>query len=567
MPRPGAHVVAGGVRFRVPAAAERVDVVLVRGDGTRDRRPLARVRPGLHEAVIAGLAPGARYLLSIDGRDVPDPFARALPEGPHAPAAVCGPLAPSAPRRPLALAERAPTIYELHVGTFTPEGTFDAARARLPHLAALGVDAIELMPIASFPGHHGWGYDGVALLAPHAPYGAPEDVVAFVDAAHRAGLSVLLDVVLNHFGPDGNWLPAIDPALFDPAIETPWGPGPDFTHPAMRALAREALRLWVVEYGFDGLRLDATHAIVDRSSTHVLAELASIARTLPGPPVLIAEDERNEPRLVTELGLDGFWADDFHHAVHALLTGEQDGYYASFPPRLATLCETLRRGWLRGGASAAGIARSRLVYCLENHDQIGNRALGERFGQLVSERDLRASIVVLAFSPAAVLMFQGQEWAASTPFLYFTDHEPELGARVCAGRREEFADFPAFARDGGATIPDPQDPATFRRSVLDWDERSREPHAGVLALHRAALALRRDDEVLGGARSDLQVARHGELLVAIRTEGAARRVLAWNLEATPRELSTSFSRVLLESVPGALEGRTLAPRAAAVLAG
>lgn len=575
-PRVGAHVVAGGTRFRVPAAAEAVAVVLVGRDGSRDVRPLARVRAGWHEAVLGGVEAGARYLLRVGDREVPDPFARSLPEGPHAPAEVLDPIAVTRARRPISI-ERAPVVYELHVGTFTPEGTFEAARARLPHLVELGIDAIELMPVATFPGRRGWGYDGVAPLAPFAGYGRPAELALLVDEAHRLGLSVLLDVVLNHFGPDGNWLPAIDPSLFDDEIATPWGPAPSFAHGTMRALAREVLRLWVVEYGFDGLRLDATHAIVDRSEPHVLAELAALARTLPGPPVLIAEDDRNDPRVVTELGLDAVWADDFHHAVHALLTGEQDGYYRAFPPELATVADTLRRGWLYEGqrSAASGVprgrplgdlARARLFYCLENHDQIGNRARGERLAHLVPEEDARAATLLLAFSPSSILLFQGQEWGASAPFLYFTDHEPSLGAKITEGRRSELSAFAAFA-SGGSGVPDPQDESTFLRSVLDWDERGRAPHAGILALHRAALALRRADPVLSAGRGDLEVARHGDLLVVIRSAAGERRTLVWNVGRSPHELGSMRGALLLGSSETALRDATLAPRSAAIVAG
>ncbi|WP_169791353.1 alpha-amylase family glycosyl hydrolase [Sandaracinus amylolyticus] len=561
MPRPGAHVVEGGVRFRVPTHASDVSVVLVAPDGTRRIRALPRVRDGLHEAVVPGIGAGTRYLLRIGDRELPDPFARSLPEGPRGAAEVLAPLAPRAPRRPLDMAG-APVIYELHVGTFTREGTFAAAREKLPHLAALGVDAIELMPVASFPGARGWGYDGVALLAPHAAYGAPEELVRFVDEAHRLGLSVLLDVVLNHFGPDANWLPAIDPSLFDEDEPTPWGAAPRFAHPAMRALAREVLRLYVVEYGFDGLRLDATHAIVDRTGTHVIAELAQIARGLPGPPVLIAEDERRDPMLFDRLHLDGTWADDFHHAVHVLLTGERDGYYAPYEPTLSTLADVLRAGW-RGPARSD---RERFVYCLENHDQTGNRAMGDRFWSLAREEDARAATLLMLFAPSSVLLFQGQEWGTRVPFLYFTDHEPELGAKVSEGRRSEFAQFPAFRDPASrARIPDPQDEQTFLRAKVDWSERERAPHDAILALHRAALSLRKSDPVLRDARAEWQVARHGEMLIVTRASRGQRRVLAWNLGHEPRDLPAG--RVLLASRGDAVQERRIAPRCAAILEG
>jgi maltooligosyltrehalose trehalohydrolase len=433
---------------------------------------------------------------------------------------------------------------------------------------------IEVMPIASFAGERGWGYDGVGWLAPHRAYGAPADVVAFVDAAHAAGLSVILDVVLNHLGPAGNYLPQLDPDLFDPSIDTPWGPAPSYAHPAMRALAREVVRQWVVEYGFDGLRLDATHAIVDRSPRHLLAELAELAASLPGPPVLIAEDERNDPSLITEVGLDGVWADDFHHALHVLLTGEQDGYYASFAPGLGTVAETIRRGWLFEGQVAAAtgkprgrplgdLGRGRLVVGLENHDQVGNRALGERLAQLAGDAAARAATLVLAFSPTSVLLFQGQEWGASTPFLYFTDHAPELGRMITEGRRRELGAFAAFA-GSGAEIPDPQDRETFRRSQLAWSEREQAPHAAMLALHCAALALRKSDPVLSSPRSTIDATVEGDRLAVVRSAGGARRTLVWNRGREPIAVA---GEVLLVSSPAALARGELAPEGAAILAG
>lgn len=551
----GATFTGRATRFRLPSTARELSVVLVDRPGPGGVRPLAR-EDGAFVGELHDVGPGDRYRLRLDGRDIPDPFARFLPEGVHGPAEVVAPMGRSVARRPIPLS-RARTIYELHVGTFTPEGTFDGVRERLDHLAALGVDAIELMPIAAFAGARGWGYDGVALLAPHAAYGRPEDLVRLIDAAHARGLAVLLDVVLNHLGPAGNYLGALDPALFDAAVQTPWGAAPQYAHPTMRALARRIAMQWLDEYGFDGLRLDATHAIAAPGDPSILVELADLARSLPGPPVLIAEDDRNEPALIRETRLDGLWADDFHHAVHVLLTGEREGWLASFPPEAATLARCLHQGFYfvgqpsvshgrPRGAPLGDLPRSRLVYCLENHDQVGNRALGERMRHLVGDRASRAATLLLAAVPASVLLFQGQEWGASTPFLYFTDHDPELGAQISKGRREELAAFAAFADPAAREhIPDPQAPSSRERSVLRWDELARPEHASQLALHRAVLALRREHPVLSSPDARTEVTLVGGALGVRRVLGDASCMLLWNLG--PASVARPAGRVLLTS--------------------
>jgi maltooligosyltrehalose trehalohydrolase len=469
-------------------------------------------------------------------------------------------------------------IYELHVGTFTEEGTFDAARHRLPALAELGVTCIELMPVAAFAGSHGWGYDGVALFAPHAPYGTPDELQRFVDEAHGLGLSVMLDVVYNHFGPSGNYLSAFSARYFSENVHNAWGQAPNFAEPALRELVLQNARHWLVEYGFDGLRLDATHAIIDDASPkHILAELAELAHGLVPRRFVVAEDERNLASLVTEQGLDAVWADDFHHQLRVTLTGERAGYYAAYEPSAQGIADAINRGWLYTGQRSPltgeprgtpthGLPAEALVYCIQNHDQIGNRALGDR---LAHGEAFRAASLLLLFLPMTPLLFMGQEWAASTPFQYFTDHDPDLGKLVTEGRRREFAAFV----ENVLQVPDPQTPDTFHASKLRWEERDRPEHAKTLSLYQQALELRRTDPVLSGSgRAELQAeASHGALLVH-RSRGTDRRVLVMNTSATALPLESLGDRLrlraprtLLTSSPGA--GGSLPPGAALILAG
>jgi maltooligosyltrehalose trehalohydrolase len=429
----------------------------------------------------------------------------------------------------------------MHVGAFTPDGTWRAAGEHLDDLVRLGVNAIEVMPIAAFAGSRGWGYDGVALYAPFAPYGEPDDLRAFVSACHARGLAVVLDVVYNHFGPAGNYLGAYAPEYFTAEHQTPWGNAPDFTEPHLRRLVLDNARYWLEEFDFDGLRLDATHAIIDDSPLHVLAELASIAASLSPKRVLIAEDERNDPRLVTSHHLDAIWADDFHHVLHAITTSERDGYYGAYTADVTELARTIERGWryegeiyepwrAPRGRSAVELDAGNLVYCVQNHDQIGNRAFGTRLHHEAGVDAHASAAMLLLFLPMVPLLFMGEEWAASAPFLYFTDFDAELGRAVTSGRREEFARFRAFADpELRAKIPDPQAPSTFESSRLKWEERTRAPHARVLALYQRMLALRSSDPVLSApSRATMACETHGSLLVVRRWLGADDRVLLFN---------------------------------------
>lgn len=472
---------------------------------TRDER-------GWWQAEAPDVGPGADYAFSLEGGPpFPDPRSPFQPHGVHGPSRViahsdfawtdAGWQAP-----PLA----AGLVYELHIGTFTPAGTFEAAIGKLDHLLDLGVTHMELMPVAEFPGARGWGYDGVSVFAPHHAYGGPLGLKQLVDACHARGLAVLLDVVYNHLGPDGNYLGQYGPYFTD-RYHTPWGEAVNFDGPDSDEVRRffvDNALLWLRDYHFDGLRLDAVHAIVDTSATHILEELAveveRLGVLLGRRFVLIAESDLNDPRLVRArevggYGLDAQWSDDFHHALHTALTGERSGYYADFGS-LAALAKALRQAYVfdgahspfrkrRHGRAPEGVPAHRFLGYLQNHDQVGNRAQGERSSHLLTPDQLKIGAALTLTAPFVPMLFQGEEWGATTPFLYFTEHEHEaLGRAVSEGRRQEFAAFGWQPEQ----VPDPQSPETFARSKLNWDERRREPHASLLAWHRRLIELRRE---------------------------------------------------------------------------
>jgi maltooligosyltrehalose trehalohydrolase len=543
--------------------------------------PLIPGANGYHEAVLDGIGPGALYKFVLDGRELPDPYARFLPFGVHGPAEVVESRyvwrhRPGCPR-PL----REHVFYEVHVGTFTEAGSYDGVRERLTHLASLGVTAVELMPLSAFPGARGWGYDGVAHYAPYVGYGTPDQLRALVDEAHAHGLAIFLDVVYNHWGPSGNYLTAYSPDYFSHDIRNAWGDAPNFAHPVVRRYIIDNALSWLTEFRFDGLRLDATHAIVDPSPRHILHELALQVGRLQPRKLLLAEDERNDPALVGELGLDGVWADDFHHEVRVSLTGEQDGYYRAYSGGARAVAETIRGGWRYCGQTypPSGKPRGRpaphlpaeaFVYCIQNHDQVGNRALGDRLTETVPEEAYAAVSAVLLFLPMTPLLFMGQEWAASSPFQYFTDHEPELGALVSQGRRAEFKGFSAFSDpERCQQIPDPQAPETFLRSRLRWGELAEPKHRRVLELYRRLLELRRSDPVLrAGGRDALEADDHGEILAVRRWSAAGDRLLLLNLSprpATPERLAAFLSERVVLLRTGAGAGTALAPYEAVVL--
>jgi maltooligosyltrehalose trehalohydrolase len=509
------------VRFRLWSPdAKRVRLAIRRGD--RDPQVIDLDRADPWEATVSAAQPGDRYAYAIDeGQWLPDPASRFQPDGVHAWSEV---IDPSAFRWTdgswSGLDPRRAVIYELHVGTFTPEGTFRAAIAKLPHLRDLGVTAIELMPLADFAGRRNWGYDGVAPFAPSRAYGRPDDLRAFVNAAHHAALAVFIDVVYNHLGPEGAYLPAISPRFLTKKHETPWGGAvnlDDEGSGAVRSLIVDNALHWIHEYHADGLRLDATHALFDDSPRHLVAELVDAVHAAADPrPLVYAEDHRNWNTMVQPASrggwdLDGVWADDFHHVVRRMMGGSGHGYFVDFEGTARELADTLRRGWLyigqrsrhQGaprGTDPSSVEMRRAVICVENHDQVGNRAMGDRPEHSADPAAWRAAIVVLLTSPMTPLLFMGQEWAASSPFLFFTDFAPELGRQVVEGRRREFDAFPEFSARGAADrIPDPQADDTFEASRLRWDEIGRPEHARVLALHRALLRLRRERAALMGA--------------------------------------------------------------------
>ncbi|KYF70782.1 malto-oligosyltrehalose trehalohydrolase [Sorangium cellulosum] len=508
----GAWIEGGAVRFRVWAPEhDRVEIVTYGEDGEEvtGALPAAPTGGGYFEATAPGLGAGALYKVRIDGAGpFPDPYARAQPLGVHGPSAVDDPSFAWTDAGWKGVALEDLVLYEVHIGTATQEGTFDALIPRLAELRELGITAIEIMPVASFPGERGWGYDGVDLFAPSAAYGGPEGLRRLVDAAHAAGLGVILDCVYNHFGPDGNYLRAYTKRYFTERHKTPWGDAVNYDGEGaeqVRALAISNAEMWIRDFHIDGLRLDATHAILDDTAPHILREIAERARAAGGGRrvVVIAEDSLNDTRLVTPPeqgghGLDGVWADDFHHELRVLFAGDRDGYFEDHRGTAEDIAATIRKGWLYEGQVSKHAGKPRgtpaepvpppcFVHCIQNHDQIGNRALGDRLGAAVSPAAFRTMSALLLITPYTPLLFMGQEWNARTPFQYFTDHDAELGRLVTEGRRREFQYFTSFS---GAEVPDPQDPRTFQRSKLDWSERQRPEHAGVLAWYRELLGLR-----------------------------------------------------------------------------
>ena len=479
-------------------------------------RRLAKDADGYWSATFTGVPAGALYKYRLDGSDdlvFPDPASRFQPFGVHGPSQFIDPSVfrwTDASRVPRSLDEV--IFYELHIGTFTPAGTFRAAIDRLQYLTQLGVTAIEIMPIGDFPGERNWGYDGVAIFAPARCYGTPDDLRALVDAAHAHGLAVYLDVVYNHFGPDGAYANVFSPYYFSNARSSPWGAGVNLDHPHSTAVRRffiENALHWVREYHVDGLRLDATHALVDDSATHFLAELTATVRAHVDRPVtFVAEDHRNLSHMLQPVdrggwGIDAVWADDFHHQMRVHTAGDRESYFSDYSGAVRDLVTTLRQGWFYTGQPSShlgsirgtdpsAIAPQRFVICIQNHDQIGNRADGARLHHQIDPAAYRALSALLLFAPQTPLLFMGQEWAASTPFLFFTDHHDELGRKVTEGRREEFRSFAAFSDPlDRARIPDPQKADTFERSRLLWDELEHAAHAAVRQLYGRLIALRR----------------------------------------------------------------------------
>jgi maltooligosyltrehalose trehalohydrolase len=532
----GAEITPQGVHFSVWAPDRRRVAVAVEG-GTEHE--MEAEEGGYFSALVSQARAGTRYRFRLDGGDAfPDPASRFQPEGPHGPSEVIDPQAfawsdPGWRGRGLA----GSVVYEMHTGTFTPEGTWDGARRELPRLAALGVNVIEVMPIADFPGRFGWGYDGVDLFAPCRLYGRPDDLRRFVDAAHGLGLAVILDVVYNHFGPDGNYLKQYAAAYFTDAYVTDWGEPLNFHGPGSKGVRDFFLanvRHWIAEYHLDGLRLDATQSIYDRPEDHILAAITRVARDAAHPRtiVLIGENEPQETRLVRPLdqggyGLDALWNDDFHHSAMVALTGRREAYYTDYKGSPQELVSAMKHGYLfqgqryswqkeRRGTPTTGLAPSAFVTFLENHDQVANSAHGQRPRRLSSPGRHRALTALVLLGPGTPMLFQGQEYGSERPFLYFADHEGELREKVAAGRREFLAQFPSL-RDWPGELARPDAEATFRSCVLDGRDRDE----AMAALHADLIRLRRDDDVLreqGGHGFDGAVI--GPQAFALRFQGA-----------------------------------------------
>ena len=520
----GAAVTPEGVRFRLWApGTSGVELLLEKLNGREQTLPMTPLPDGWFEYVAAEAAPGDRYRFRLnDDLCVPDPASRWNPNDVHGPSVIVDPEQfvwrdNHWRGRPWEQA----VIYELHVGTFTPEGTFRALRERLEYLAELGVTALEIMPVADFPGRRNWGYDGVLPFAPDASYGSPEEFKTLIQEAHQLGLMVFLDVVYNHFGPEGNYLYVYAQPFFSDRHRTPWGAAINFDGENSRTVRdffiHNAL-YWLEEYRLDGLRLDAVHAIADDSRPDILEELAERVRSGPGRERhihLILENDDNAARYLTR-GPDGAprlydaqWNDDIHHALHVLLTGETDGYYADYADApLAHLGRALTEGFVfqgeaspyrdgrRRGEPSRELPPTAFVSFLQTHDQIGNRAFGERLAHLARPHALKAAMTLILLAPSPPLLFMGEEFASETPFLYFCDFEPELAAAVTRGRREEFGRFKRFAApETREAIPDPGDPETFLASKLEWDDLMSPRQAEFLLFCRNLLMLRQKEIV------------------------------------------------------------------------
>jgi maltooligosyltrehalose trehalohydrolase len=510
----------GGVHFRVWAPKRRAVAVLV---GER-AAALAPEGDGYFSGTVADARASTRYRYQLDGgtQAYPDPASRFQPEGPHGPSQVVDPASfrwtdagwPG-------VARTGQVLYELHVGTFTPAGTWAAAEAQLPELARLGITVIEMLPIADFPGRFGWGYDGVNLFAPTHLYGEPDDLRRFIDAAHGQGIGVILDVVYNHLGPDGNYLGQFAQAYFTERYQNEWGQALNFDGPDASPVREYFLAnagYWIDEFHFDGLRLDATHQIFDESYDHLLAEVAKRVREAArGKATLItAENEVQEARLARPaeqggFGLDALWNDDFHHSAMVALAARNEAYYSDYHGRPGEFVAAAKWGFLyqgqhhfwqrnRRGSPALDLEPSQFVTFLQNHDQVANSGMGLRCHAQSSPARFRAMTALLLLGPNTPMLFQGQEFAASAPFLFFADHHPELAQQVSVGRRKFLAQFRSLALpEMQAHLAEPSDPETFHRCILDFSERER--NAAVLELHRDLIRLRRSDPVLSAQRA------------------------------------------------------------------
>ena len=571
----GAEVQTDGcVRFRffAPTAAT-VGLALGEG-GEGEPLPMNAVGGGWHELVTDKAHAGTLYRFALpDGTRVADPASRFQPQDAMGPSEVIAPgrytwRDGAWSGRPWNEA----VIYELHIGTFTPEGTFLAAIEKLDHLAALGVTAIEIMPVADFSGTRGWGYDGVLLYAPDSSYGRPEDLKKLVDAAHARGLMVLLDVVYNHFGPEGNMLPAYFPNLLTKRHKTSWGDAVNYDgeqSEIVRELVVHNAMYWIEEFHMDGLRLDAVHAILDDSPKHILTELAERVHALDTayPVHLVLENEKNEASRLTRCDrarpthFTAQWNDDTHHVLHTAGTHEDAGYYADYAGRADLLGKALAEGFAFQGQASASSGKSRGEGCahlppgafiafIQNHDQIGNRAFGERLSQITKPEAMRALVATYLLLPQVPMLFMGEEWEATQPFPYFCDFHGELADLVRQGRRDEFASFPEFQDpEKRETIPDPLAESTFLSGKLDWSEPGQGKHAEVLGRYKSLLRVRREAVLpllhsMAGNAGTFDLLGPGALVVRWETiDGRVLRLHA-NLSEERREFPETQGRIL-----------------------
>jgi maltooligosyltrehalose trehalohydrolase len=567
----GAELDGRGVSFRVLAPGRTAVEVVVEEGPERHAFALAPDHEaGTWTGRVPGLRVGARYRYRLAGEPapLPDPASRFQPEGVEGPSEIVDPTFAWTDADYPGIGARGRVLYELHVGTFTSEGTWQAARARLPEIARLGVTILEVMPVGEFPGERGWGYDGVFWFAPFHRYGRPEEMRRFIDDAHRYGMGVILDVVYNHLGTVGNVLPRYSPDYLSPE-PSEWGAGLSFDGPhrrPMRDLVKENVAYWIEEFHVDGYRFDATQGIVDRSHPHILVEAVAVAREAARERTvfLAAENEPQESRLARPAeaggaGFDALWNDDFHHAANVALTGRREAYFVDYRGLARELAATVRHGFLfqgqrycwqdkRRGESARGLPPRAFVTFLQNHDQIANEGLGERLWSRLSPGRLRALTGLLLLAPSTPLLFQGQEWQATARFAFFADHAPPLAAQVKEGRARGLQQFARRAApDERDRFPDPGAPETFAAAKLDWGERSKPVHARAFALHRDLLELRHGDPTLrregeDGVTVDAVALTDAVLVVryfGVEADGANDRLLVVNLGADfePRSIS------------------------------
>jgi maltooligosyltrehalose trehalohydrolase len=518
----GAEVQAGGVHFRVWAPTSKRVAVLVGENELPPSAPIFPLEPegdGYFSGLVEKVGTGALYKFRLDAGDFPDPFSRFQPQGPHGPSQVVDPGAyrwGDAAWR--GVGREGQVVYEMHVGTFTPEGTWDAAAEQLGALAGLGITVLEVMPVAEFPGRFGWGYDGVDLFAPTRLYGPPDRFRAFVDRAHAHGIGVILDVVYNHFGPDGCYLRCFSPDYFTDRYENEWGDAINFDGPnngPVREFFLANAGYWMEEFHLDGLRLDATQSIHDSSPEHILAQISRRVREAGKgrATYIINENEPQHVKLVKPFaeggyGMDALWNDDFHHSAIVTLTGRSEAYYMDYRGTPQEFISMAKYGYLyqgqrykwqkkRRGTPSLKLHPSHFVTFIQNHDQVANSLCGKRIHELASPGNLRAMTALMLLGPGTPMLFQGQEFAASSPFLYFADHNPELARMVAAGRRQFLEQFPSSACLGSELdriLAQPESEATFLRCKLDHSER--EKNIETYRLHRDLLALRRKDPVL-----------------------------------------------------------------------